>query len=108
MELGLQNISERRDFFLSKLVFQSIHCLVPNYLCDRIVMRVDIRGFIAGCNRNMDVYLPFVRKDIFKNSFIYAGGVLWNALPSVIKHVTDLDDFKCIYRQLILPHLNTP
>ena len=42
--LRLQSIQERRDYFLTKLTFESIHGLLPNYLCDRITMRFDLHG----------------------------------------------------------------
>ena len=36
-ELNLQNITERRNYFLCNLMFKSIHGLAPTYLSDSIV-----------------------------------------------------------------------
>ena len=58
--LKLPNISERRDFFLTKLIFQSIHGLAPSYLSDRIIMKEDIHGYQPRDANVVDVYLEGV------------------------------------------------
>ena len=50
-------------------------------------------------SNTMDVYLPTPRKEIYKNSFVYSGGMAWNSLPSVVKECQDLETFKTCLRQ---------
>ena len=41
-------------------------------------------GMLHGGN-SMDVYLPTVHKEMYKHSFLYKGGALWNELPDYVK-----------------------
>ena len=104
--LKLPNISERRDFFLSKLIFQSIHGLAPSYLSDRIIMKEDIRGYQPRDANVVDVYLPRVKKEIYKKSLMFLGGTLWNSLPPPVKNSTSLNIFKNMYKSMVLPFLS--
>ena len=103
--LKIQNITERRDYFLTKLTFESIHGILPNYLCDRITMRFDIHGFNTRGVNNMNVHLPSRQGTIFEKSLLYAGGKLWNSLSKVVKDSTGKFSFKTNYKKYVLPHL---
>ena len=67
--LGLYNIEERRDYFLASLMVKSTHGLAPAYLCNQIVMNFDVNGYDPRDTDSMNVYLPKLKKDIYKNSF---------------------------------------
>ena len=43
--LNLYTIHERRDYFLTILMFKAIHGIAPRYLSDRIVMNFDVNGY---------------------------------------------------------------
>ena len=45
--LGLHTIEERRDYFLAMLMFKSIHGIAPAYLCNQMIMKFAINGFMA-------------------------------------------------------------
>ena len=66
--LGLYTIEERKDYFLATLVFKSIHGLAPAYLCNQ-VMNFDVNGYDTRGTDGMNVYLPKLKKHVFKNSF---------------------------------------
>ena len=66
--LGLYTIEERKDYFLATLVFKSIHGLAPAYLCNQ-VMNFDVNGYDTRGTDSMNVYLPKLKKHVFKNSF---------------------------------------
>ena len=83
--LKLHTIRERRDYFLCTLTFKAIHGDVPTYLSDRIVMNFDVNGYDTRGANSMNVYLPTAHKEIFKLSFLYKGGALWNELPDNVK-----------------------
>ena len=96
--LGLYTIEERRDYFLATLMFKSIHGLAPAYLCNQVVMNFDVNGYDTRGTDSMNVYLPKLKKDIYKNSFLYKGGQVWNCLPDVVKDSPNLEAFKYYYK----------
>ena len=64
--LGLNTIEERREYFLAMLMFKSIHGIAPAYMCNQIVMNFDINGYDTRGTGGMNVYLPTLKKDIYK------------------------------------------
>ena len=69
--VGSYIIEERRDYFLAMLMFKSIHGIAPAYLCNQIVMNLGINGYDTRVTDGMTVYLPVLKKDIYKNSILY-------------------------------------
>ena len=67
--LGRYTIEEMGDYFLATLMFKSIHGLAPVYLCYQVVMNFDVNGYDTSDTENMNVYLPKLKKDTYKNSF---------------------------------------
>ena len=96
--LDLYTICERRDYFLTTLMFKAIHGIGPHYLSDRIDMHFDIHGYNTREAGSMNVYLPAVHKEIYRNSFLYLGGKLWNELSDFVKNFTNIETFKRNYR----------
>ena len=95
--LNLYNIRDRRDYFLTILMFKAIHGIAPTYLSDRIVMNFDVNGFDTR-GSDMDLYLPTLRKEVYRNSFMYMGGKLWNDLPEFVQNSMNIESFKHNYR----------
>ena len=71
--LDLYTIRERRDYFLTTLMCKAIHGIAPHYLSDRIDMHFDIHGYNTREAGSMNVYLPAVHKEIYRNSFFIFG-----------------------------------
>ena len=68
-------------------MLKAIHGIAPNYLSDRIDMHFDIHGNNTRESGSMNVYLPTVHKEMYKNSFyIWAAHfgmicqILWRTL----------------------------
>ena len=55
-------------------MFKAIHGIAPNYLSDRIDMHFDIHGYHTREAGSMNVYLPTVHKEMYKNSFFFLFG----------------------------------
>ena len=55
-------------------MFKAIHEITPNYLSDRIDKLLDIHGYDTREAGSLNVYLPTVHKEIYKNSFF-----IWEA-----------------------------
>ena len=101
-QLGLQSIAERRDYFLAKHTFQSVHGLAPDYLTNRVIMRLDIHPHDTRSSRSSDVHPRRVKKEIFRRSLEYSGAICFNSLPSQLKNCTSVDSFKTMYRRLFM------
>ena len=95
--LRLQTISERRDYFLCILMFKCIHGLAPHYLCNDVIMCVDINGYDIRSADNMDLYLPRCSREIYQKSFLYKGSSLRNQLLSCWMESISIIDFKRNY-----------
>ena len=104
--LKLQTIRERRDHFLSVLMFKSIHGPAPHYLSNDVTMHVDIHGYDTRSVENMDLYIPRCTQGIYKISFLYKGSSLWNTLPPWVKGSASLNDSQHNFETF--KWLNTP
>ena len=71
--LKTQTIGQRRDYFLSVLMFKAIHGLAPHYLYNDVTMIVDIHGYNTRGSENMNLHVPKYTKEICKRSFAYKG-----------------------------------
>ena len=76
-------------------MFKAIHGIAPTYLSDRIVMNFDVNGYDTR-GSDMDLYPPTLRKEVYRNSFMYMGGKLWNDLPEFIKILRILNNLNII------------
>ena len=47
-------------------------------------MNFDVNGYDTR-GSDMDLYLPTLRKEAYRNSFMYMGGKLWNDLPEFVQ-----------------------
>ena len=55
--LNPYTIRDRRDYFLTILIFKYIHGIAPTYLSDRFVMNFDVNGYDTR-GSDMESYLP--------------------------------------------------
>ena len=60
--------------------------IAPHYLSDCIDMHFDIHGYDTREAGSMNVYLPAVHEEMYRNSFLYLGCKLWNELPDFVKN----------------------
>ena len=95
--LNLDTVRNRIEYFLTSLMFKAIHGIAPTYLSDRIVMDVDVNGYDTR-GSDMELYLPTLYEDMYRNSFMYMGGKLWNDLPEFVQHSTNIESFKQNYK----------
>ena len=66
--LNPYTILEGRDYFQTMLRFKAIHGIAPIHLSGRIVMNFDVNGYDPK-GSDMDVYVPTMRKEAYRNSF---------------------------------------
>ena len=82
-------------------MFKAIHGIAPTYLSDHIVMNFDGNSYDTR-GSDIELYLPTLRKDIFRNSFMYMGGKRWNDLPEFVQHPTSIKYFKQNFKMYTL------
>ena len=78
-------------------MFKSIHGIAPTYLSDRVVMNFDVNGYDTR-GSDMELYLPTLRKESYRNSFMYMGGKLWNDLSEFVQNSANIESFKRNYK----------
>jgi hypothetical protein len=100
-DLNWMTVKQRCMYFTTVLMFKCIHGLAPFYLVNDIVMNFDVNGFNTR-SHPMNVYIPNVSSQLAKRSFNYSGANFWNALPSFLKDICDINDFKTKVKHYIL------
>ena len=91
-ELHWLPVSRRIDFKLNVTVFKAIHGLAPDYINELVVPYAVTRTRRA--DESQRLYLPKTTNGKGDRAFKIAGPRLWNKLPSNIRAVTDIVDFK--------------
>ena len=64
-------------------MFKAIHGIASTFLSDRVVMNFDVNDYDTRWS-DMDLYIPTLDKEAYRNSFTYMGGQLWNELPEFV------------------------
>ena len=83
---------------MATLMFKCTQGLAPEYLCDQVNLESDINIYPTRYSSSTNVHIPFPRKEIFKRSFIYDGGCIFNSLPNFLKECKHLSEFKGKYK----------
>jgi len=92
--LNIFNVTQRRDYFMSVTMFKCIHGLAPAYMCNEVLMAIEVsEKFTRNVGVN-DLYVPNVMKECTKNSFSVCGPKIWNSLPEELKACDNLSNFK--------------
>ena len=88
--LGLMNVTQRRDYFMIIMMFKSIHGLVPDYICDEITMQRDITVRTTRSTVNNNVHVPHIILECCKNAFtgVDLGGIPLSREPQISRRNT--------------------
>ena len=78
-------------------MFKAIHGIAPTYLSDRIVMHFDVNGYDTR-GSDMDLYLPTLRKEVYRYSFMYMVANYGVICLSSYKILPNIESFKHNYR----------
>ena len=93
-ELKILNIYERIFLRKAKFMFKVSKSVLPSYVNQMFSFRPfnetlqSLRSTGA-----LDFYTPKPKKEIFKQSLIYSGPVIWNNLPDCLKNLETVDSF---------------
>ena len=92
-KLRWDDLNQQRQFQKALMVFKSLNNLAPEYLCSKFTNRNNVTPYILRDSVNK-LAAPLPRTNYLKNSFSYSGAVLWNSLPSNIRQVESLTEFR--------------
>ena len=100
-DLGWLNVCQRRDYFTAITVYKSLAGLQPSYIADLFTLSRDIatRKTRSCCTNKL--FLPKANKSSFKCSLQYAGAIIWNNLPDIIRNIDTLNVFKHTLKQFL-------
>jgi len=92
-ELNWINLNQRRDFRLGCFIFKIINNKSPGYLYSLFNDTSNIHSHYT----RKRFFIPSIKTNYGKNSFEYFGPQFWNLLPSEIRNITNLNEFKIKY-----------
>ncbi len=98
-ELGWQTLEQRKKYYVSSLMFKSMHGLNPHWINNNILMACENQDRNTRFANNMNVVVPKPNIETFRNSFMYQGAISWNNLPPDLKYATTHDSFKRLYKK---------
>ena len=94
--------SKRDVIITSVMMFKAINGLTPPYLTDSIVRAIEAHDRNTRLANSYDVHVPSHNSEILKRSFVYNGSVLWNSLRHEVKLADNVNDFKRMYKDMML------
>ena len=100
--LKWMRVTQRRDYFMSILMYKSILGMAPAYLCNEITLHSEIAERTTRSVNDNNVYVPYAHLESFKNSFTHRGPIMWNSLPDYIKTCGTLHSFKAKMKLYIM------
>ncbi len=98
-ELGWQTLEQSKTYYVSSLMFKSMHGLNPHWINNNILMECKIHDRNTRFVNNMNVVVLKPNGETFRNSFMYQGAISWNSLPPHLKYATTHDSFNGLYKK---------
>lgn len=96
-KLEMQTFEQRLQYNYSVLMYKILHGISPNYLSDLVVMEQDVHDYqLRG--HELDIYLPKVNVEKYRQSLMYSGGQVWNNLNNHLKNINTVNTFKRQYK----------
>ena len=92
-ELGWISFAEIRHQHKAIMMCKVVDGLCPYYRSDMFTLHKALNDYSIRSS-NTDLVLPKIRTNYYKNSFVFLGVKVWNALPCSLKQETSLDRFK--------------
>ena len=99
-QLGWQTIDQRRDYYVATLMHKCIYETAPIHLSNEITRTIHTHDLTTRAASNGDLHVPESKCETFKQSFQYQGAILWNNLPSELRNIADINEFKYFYKQM--------
>ena len=79
-------------------MFKCMNGAAPHRLIDELVMTCDTHELTTRSATNGSLQIPKPNNELFRNSLLYQGSLLWNSLPPEIQNAPDILSFKKLYK----------
>jgi hypothetical protein len=99
--LKWQTFKQRRDYLLCNLMYKCVYGTAPDYLVNNITLASDIGDITTRQNQSLNLHIPLLKIEKFRNTLSYTGAQLWNQLPNELKQCSTLCSFKTNYKKLL-------
>ena len=93
-ELKILNIYERIYLKKAEFIYKISHSLTPKYINEMFHLR-PLNDTLQSLRSSgtINYVLPKPNKELFKQSLIYSGPLIWNNLPDKLKHLETINSF---------------
>ena len=78
MQLGLQSLDQRRNYYMVTAMHKCIYKTAPVRLSNEVVYTSDTHDIATRASVNETVHIPESNCELFKTSFKYQSSLLWN------------------------------
>ena len=92
--LDWMTIFQRVNFNRCIIMFKILNGYMPVNLRKYFIAKCLNSHNLRSCLSSQHIFIPLVKTDLVKNSFLYNGPFLWNHLPDEVLNVTSLSHFK--------------
>ena len=98
-ELGIMTLKARKDYFIGMLMFKTLHDCGLSYLLPLLKFTNEYHNYNTRAANNNRLVQNKPKRELFKTCMQYYGSQLWNSLPSHLKTIEDVNQFKHDYKQ---------
>ena len=104
-EVGIQDVTTRRHYFLATMMYKIVNNLAPAHLCNKFTYTREAHDVNTRAAGSDTLQIPDVHSEKFRCSLKYQGSHLWNSLPTGLKSASSVDSFKSNYKKLYFKSL---
>ena len=104
--LNIMNIKQWQQYFILILMFKCMNGLAPTTLNDNLNFVNDSHSYVTRASVQNDLTLPKPNCEIFRQSFMYLGPLMWNSLPCHIRNISDIIQFKNIIKNYVMSNVS--
>ena len=94
------NIFELNNFNIAIFMFLCHKGLIPTIISSKFCLNSEIHAH--NTRQSSTFHIPLIRTSVSKNTVLFKGPLVWNALPPHVKISPTLNTFKRRYKQLYL------
>ena len=98
-QLRWTEFETRLKYHVSLLMFKATRGLAPDYINDLILFAFELHDYRTRNTLDMNLVLPMVYKDKFRQSLQYAGAKVWNELSDEVRNASTLGIFKSGFKR---------
>ena len=87
-------IFTRVKYFQAVLMYKCMNGQAPEYLSEKFISCKDVYNYSLRSASSGCLHIPRPNSEFLKRTFKYSGLIVWNSIPSHIKDINKIDNFK--------------